>query len=128
MAIRVTLAALLVLLVSACGGSDAYSVDETQQAFDANGYVLVDPAANPSGSALNVWESEEVRVLVPESGGAFFGFIGDPEAAADLWSQYDPDGSPAFDERQANVRVMADTELQAADAERVRSALEQLAN
>src|SRR5262245_47569732 len=128
MAIRVTLAALLVLLASACGGSDAYSVDDAQQAFDANGYVLVDPAANPAGSALNPWDSEEVTVLVPESGAAFFVFIGDPDAAGDLWSKYDPDGSPAFDERQANVRVMADSELGGADAERVRSALEQLAN
>jgi hypothetical protein len=128
MTIRVTLAALLVLVASACGGSDAYSVDETQRAFDDHGYVLVDPAVNPSGSALNIWDSEEVTVLVPESGAAFFVFVGDPDAAGDLWSKYDPDGSPAFDESQANVRVMADSELETADAERVRSALEELAN
>jgi hypothetical protein len=128
MTIRATLVALLVLLASACGGSEAYSVDETQQAFEANGYVLVDPAANPAGSALNVWDSDEVTVLVPESGAAFFVFVGDPGAAGDLWSKYDPDGSPAFDEQQSNVRVMADSELDAGDAEAVRSALEQLAN
>jgi hypothetical protein len=126
MIFRLTLAACLALLAVGCGGSDTYTVEDAQEAFEANGYVLVDPASDPSGSALNVWESEDVTVLAPEGGTSFFVFIGDPDAAGDLWTQYDADGSPRFDEREGNVRVMADRELETADEERVRAALEAL--
>ena len=120
---RLTLATFLVLLAAACGGSETYTVEDVQQAFEANGFVLVDPAANPAGSGLNVWESEDVTVLTTDGGASFFVFVGDPDAAGDLWSSYAADGSAEFDEREGNVRVMADSELEQGDAESVRSAL-----
>ena len=127
MTIRVCLVTVLVGLAAACGGgSDTYTVEEAQDAFEANGFVLVDPAADPSGSALNVWESEDVSVLASEGGTSFFVFVGDPDAAADLWSQYDTDGTPTFDEQQGNVRVMAAGELRPQDEERVRASLDAL--
>lgn len=126
MIFRLTLAALLTLLAAACGGSDAYTAEDAQQAFEANGYVLVDPAADPTGTGLNVWESEDVTVLAPEGGASFFVFVGDSDAAADLWTQYDADGTPEFDEREGNVRVMAGGELEPADEERVRASLDAL--
>jgi hypothetical protein len=125
--IRVCLVTVLVGIAAACGGSGTYTVGDAQQAFEANGYVLVDPAADPTGTGLNVWESEDVTVLAPEGGASFFVFVGDPDAAGDLWTAYDPDGSAAFDEREGNVRVMAGGELEPADEERVRASLDALA-
>jgi hypothetical protein len=125
---RLTLAAFLVLLAAACGGSETYSVQDAQEAFEASGYALVDPAADPTGSALNVWESEDVTALVPEDGAPFVVFVGDPGAAGDLWDEQRDGGSAAFDARQGNVRVMAESELEAPHDERVRAALEALAD
>jgi hypothetical protein len=127
MAFRVCLVTVLVGLTAACGGgSGSYTVEDAQQAFQANGFVLVDPAADPTGTGLNVWESEDVTVLTPEGGTSFFVFVGDPDAAGDLWSTYDADGSAEFDEREGNVRVMAGGELEPADEERVRASLDAL--
>lgn len=121
---RACFVTVLVGLTAACGGGSAtYTVEDAQQAFEANGFVLVDPAADPAGTGLNVWESEDVTVLTSEGGASFFVFVGDPDAAGDLWSTYDADGSAEFDEREGNVRVMADSELEPKDAESVRSAL-----
>jgi hypothetical protein len=125
---RVCLVTILVGLAAACGGgSDTYTVEDAQQAFEANGFILVDTAVDPSGTGLNVWESQDVTVLAPEGGASFFVFVGDPDAAGDLWTVYDPDGSPTLDEREGNVRVMAGGELEPADEERVRASLDALA-
>jgi hypothetical protein len=128
---RVCLVTVLVGLTAACGGlgggSDTYSVEEAQQAFEANGFVLVDPPVDPSGTGLNVWESEVVTVLVPESGDQFFVFVGDPDAARDLWEVQAGGGDPRFNEQEGNVRVMAADELRQPDADNVRAALDALA-
>jgi hypothetical protein len=127
MLFRVCLVTVLVGLTAACGGgSDTYSVEDAQQAFEANGFVLVDPAADPTGTGLNVWESEVVTVLVPESGAQFFVFVGDPDAARDLWEVQAGGGDPRFNEQEGNVRVMAADELRQPDADNVRAALEAL--
>jgi len=128
MMFRVCLVTILVGLTAACGGgSDTYTVEAAQQAFEANGFVLVDPAADPTGTGLNVWESEVVTVLVPESGAQFFVFVGDPGAARDLWEVQAGGGDPRFNEQEGNVRVMAADELRQPDADNVRAALADLA-
>jgi hypothetical protein len=117
-----------VVLVAACGGgSDTYTVDEVRAAFAEQGYELGDPPPDPSGSALNVWESEDVIVLTPQDGTPFFVFVGDAGAAQDLWLQYDSDVGPEWlDERRGNVVVFSDSDLDASQEARVRSALAML--
>lgn len=121
MPFRLTLVALLAALAASCGGGDdSYTADEVRAAFETEGYELVEPPPDPSGFALNPWDTGEHVVLAPSDGTAFKVYVG--EARAEEATQAEAD----FEVARANVLVLADGELDAADRERVRAVLEGL--
>jgi hypothetical protein len=121
MRIRLLLLAVLALLVASCGsGDDSYSADEVRAAFETEGYELVEPPPDPSGFALNPWETGGHVVLAPSDGTAFKVYVGEASAA-----EATP-GDAEFEVARANVLVISDGELAVADRERIRTVLEGL--
>lgn len=120
--IRVLLVAGLVVLAAACGlGSDRYSVEDTRAAFESEGYELVEPPPDPSGFALNPWESGEPVVLAPSDGASFKVYIGETDAEEALAAE-----GPEFQAHRANVLVVSEGELVESHRTRIRTALEEL--
>ena len=120
---RALLAGVAVLLTS-CGASDTYNAEEARAAFETQGWVLVEPPPDPSGSALNPLESGKPTFLTPREGAPFFVFVGTATDADDVWAGYEPDHGPrAFDARRANVIVLSDQRLDASQRRQIRAAL-----
>jgi hypothetical protein len=120
MAFRAALVVVLTLLATACGGGPgSYSADEVREAFSTEGYELVEPPPDPSGFALNPWESSGHVLLAPRDGSGFKVYVGD--ASADEAST-----EASFEAWRANVLVLSDGELAAQDRSRIRVALEGL--
>lgn len=124
MRIRCALLAGVAVVLTSCGGSDAYSVDEARAAFETQGWALVEPPPDPAGSGLNPLESGQPTFLAPRDGAAFFVFIGTAADAEDVWAGYEPDHGPrTFDARRANVLVLSDHRLDASQRRQIRAAL-----
>lgn len=96
-----------------------YSVEETKEAFDRNGYVLVTPLVP---QVPNLPEG----VLAPKDQ-VFLVFVGTDAEADEAWPDYEGlQDENSFDVRRANVVVIADHGPPSADRERVLAALASL--
>ena len=121
MATRV-LIVLVALLLPACGGdSDTYTVEQSRAAFETEGYELVEPPPDPSGFALNPWETGEHAVLAPSDGALFRVYVG--ESAAEEAAAGQGPGLRAY---RGNVLVLSTGGIDAAVQQRIRAALEAL--
>ena len=113
---------LATLLLASCGGdADTYTVEQARAAFETEGYELVEPPPDPSGFALNPWETGEHVVLAPSDGALFRVYVGESgaeEAAAGA--------GPALQAYRGNVLVLSTGDLDAALQQRIRAALEAL--
>jgi hypothetical protein len=125
--VRVLVATVLAAagLVTSCGTSATYGVDETQDAFEQHGYVLYEGSPpTPAGADLNPYRTGNPTILLPRGDAPFFVFIGAASDTERVWSMYQSQqGAGTFDARRANVLVISDSGLSAADRKRVRAAL-----
>jgi len=117
----VLLAVATVAAVSSCSGdSQTYSVEETKEAFDRHGYVLVTPSV-PQVSNL------PEGVLAPKDHQVFFVFVGTDAEADEAWPDYERlQDENSFDVRRTNVVIIADDGPPSADREKVLAALASL--
>ena len=114
----VALAAVIVVLASACSSSKTYSAHETTGAFKRHGYTLVE-FEFPSGS-----HGRRGSVFVPRGGLPFSVFVGTDADAEQAWPDYEAQqDADRFDARRANVVVISDGGLTAAHRQRIRAAL-----
>ena len=121
MATRV-LIVLATLLLASCGGDpETYTVEQTRAAFETEGYELVEPRPDPSGFALNPWETAEHAVLAPSDGALFRVYVG--ESAAEEAAAVE---GPALQAYRGNVLVLSTGDIDAAVQRRIRAALEAL--
>lgn len=118
---RLTLVAVLAVFATSCGGGDdSYTADEVRAAFETQGFELVEPPPDPAGFVLNPWDTGQHVVLAPSDGTAFKVYVGEASAAEATQGEAD------FEVSRANVLVLSDGELEAADRERIRAVLEGL--
>jgi hypothetical protein len=126
MRIALGLAIVVVMLASACGASDTYSVDEAKTAFESQGLELRE-ALPQAGGAATPWGSGR-KLLAPRGKVPFLVYVGSATDAEHLWSMYTANVSEgdSFDARRANVVAISDGGLAARDRARVKAALESL--